>query len=860
VICRLIFVIIVCCSTNVLFAQHAFENKVSSRLLKQLASGNDKDSLEISVQVLDTAILKTVHAAITDAYFPANIYFIHISRSDAEKLLQNDAISFADVKQKPKEELTTGSLDLSLNRINYAHHVFPAINGDSILASIKEQQFDTADIDYKNRIVNTGQAAPGVTTHASIMATILAGGANTSPFSLGAAPAAYLTSATFNSLIPQPDSIYRRYNISIQNHSYGTAIENFYGNEAAAYDASVVNNRTLLHVFSAGNSGSSNATSGIYTASPGFANLTGNFKSAKNILVVGALDSFANVAALSSRGPANDGRIKPELVAFGEDGSSGAAAMTSGTAALLQQYYKRRSGKIPSSALMRSIIVNSADDIGNPHVDFISGFGSLNAFQAIKTMEENRFIEDSAGNGQTKTFSLTVPAGIKQVKLTLAWTDPAAAANSSKALINDLDLQVKEVSSGIVYLPWTLDPRPAYLSQFALRKQDTLNNIEQVTIDDPVQGIYSIEVKGARITTSAQNFALSWQTDAVNNFRWTFPTSTDQVIAATTNVIRWDTNIPGTGTIEYSTDGNVWRLISNTVDLSKKYLKWNAPDSFVIGLLRMRILTAGDIVSDSFVISRPTSVFTGFNCKDSFMLHWHQLPANQYEVYELGFKYLQPFTSISDTFLVLNKNQHPSLFYAVAPLIHSKPGLRSFTIKYDAQGVECYFRNFYIQLQTDDRVSFSAALGSLFNVSRLTFQKLTANGYVDLAVINNPSSLNFSFSDSGLHRGVNFYRLQLMLSDGRIIYSESVPVYFFPDLPVIIYPNPLSRNSSLHIISQQAVRYSIAVYDINGRQIMKTNLKEVVNSIPGYRFSTGVFFIVISNEKGRISTQKLIVY
>jgi hypothetical protein len=163
-------------------------------------------------------------------------------------------------------------------------------------------------------------------------------------------------------------------------------------------------------------------------------------------------------------------------------------------------------------------------------------------------------------------------------------------------------------------------------------------------------------------------------------------------------------------------------------------------------------------------------------------------------------------------------------------------------------------------LQADDRVSFSAALGSLFNVSRLTFQKLTANGYVDLAVINNPSSLNFSFSDSGLHRGVNFYRLQLMLSDGRIIYSESVPVYFFPDLPVIIYPNPLSRNSSLHIISQQAVRYSIAVYDINGRQIMKTNLKEVVNSIPGYRFSTGVFFIVISNEKGRISTQKLIVY
>jgi hypothetical protein len=41
------------------------------------------------------------------------------------------------------------------------------------------------------------------------------------------------------------------------------------------------------------------------------------------------------------KGPAFDGRIKPEMVAFGIDGSSGAAALVSGVAILLQQQQNR---------------------------------------------------------------------------------------------------------------------------------------------------------------------------------------------------------------------------------------------------------------------------------------------------------------------------------------------------------------------------------------------------------------------------------------------------------------------------------------------------------------------------------------
>jgi hypothetical protein len=840
-------------------AQPVADRKISPLLLKEIAEKNDKDSMDISVQLSDTSALKNISYHLLESYLPAKIFLIRIKKPDAIRLFENHNLHFADATKKAKEELTTGSLDITLNKINYAQHRFPLINGDSILASVKEQQFDTSDIDYKNRIVNSGQAAPTFTTHASIMATIIGGGANTSPFALGAAPGVYLTSATFSSLLPQTDSIYRRYNISIQNHSYGTSIENFYGNEAAAYDASVMIDPVLVHVFSSGNSGTSNATSGIYTSTPGYSNLTGNFKSAKNILVVGATDSFGVVAPLSSRGPAYDGRVKPELVAFGEDGSSGAAAITSGTVALVQQAYKKSKGILPTASFIKAVLVNSADDVNNPHVDYLSGYGNLNASNALNAVMSNRFREDSIVNGQTKMFSLTVPPGIRQLKITISWTDPAAAANAPKALVNDLDLVLHDPSSA-VFLPWVLDPVPANILLPAQRKTDTLNNTEQVTVDDPLAGNYTFEIKGSHVATAKQLFAVAWQMDTVNYFHWTFPTSTDQVIAARSNVLRWETNLSAATSIEYSTDRVNWTTVSNSADLSKNYFKWNAPDSFATALLRMKTGVTGDFLSDSFVISKATSVFTGFNCTDSFMLHWHQLNVNRYDLYELGTKYLQPFITLVDTFIVLSKNQHPSLYYAVAPVIQSKPGLRSFTVKYDAQGVGCYFRNFYVQFQSADQVYFTAGLGTLINVQTVILQKLTGAKFTDLTRIDLPANLNLSFADTGLLRGVNYYRLKLILANGAVIYSEVVPVYYYPDLPVIIFPNPVAQNNDLTIISQEAVRYSIRIFDVQGRLIRKQNLSGVNNIIPMQGFSKGIYLISISGENGKIATEKLMVY
>ncbi|MDB5195739.1 MAG: hypothetical protein JWP88_109 [Flaviaesturariibacter sp.] len=834
------------------------QRNAAPSLQRELANAITTDSLTISVQT--NGELKTGNYRIMEYYKPSHTYLLQVPKNEVGRLLQNPQLLFADLSKTAKEELTTGTLDITVNKINFAQHRFPAILGDGINASVKEQQFDTADIDYKNRVFNSGQASGFFTAHASIMATILAGAANSSPFAKGAATGTVLTSANFTTLLPQPDSIYQRYKISVQNHSYGTAIENYYGVEASAYDASAVNNPSLLHVFSSGNSGTAGATSGAYTGLTGFANLTGNFKMAKNNLVVGATDSFAIVAALSSKGPAHDGRVKPELVAFGEDGSSGAAAMTSGAAALVQHAYKSlHNGALPSSALVKATLLNGADDVGASHVDYSSGYGSLNAYNAVEAVMQNRLLEDAVANGQIKPFTLMIPAGVKQLKLTLAWTDPATTANSSKALINDLDATLKLPATGDSWLPWVLDPTPAAIQLPAQRKRDTLNNVEQITIDNPVAGSYTLEIKGSKVVAGNQAFVVAYQIDTVNQFYFTFPTSDDQVVGGKTAILHWQSNVPTNGQLEYTTNGVTWQSIA-TVDLRQQYYRWSAPSAFSVAQLRMKVSGLADTISDSFVISNAPAVVVGFNCTDSFLLHWNALPSGRYQLYELGTKYLQPFAITADTSIVLKKSQHPSLYYAVAPVVAGKPGLKSFTVKYDAQGVECYFRNFYVQLQQDNTVNFSASIGSLYNVSSIAFQKLSSDVFTTLQTVNNPTGLDFTFNYTGLSRGINYFRLQIKLSSGAVISSEVVPVYYYPDLPVIVYPNPVAQNQPIRVLSQEPGRYTIQVFDVSGRTVHTQRLMDVTNAVPSLSLAKGVYFIRITSEAGPVATEKVVVY
>ena len=780
-------------------------------------------------------------------------------------LTKFEGIRFIDMPRLPKEELSVNNFDNTTNAINIAHRMHAALNGSNMVLSVKENRYDTADIDFKGRHLPSSLSSPILSTHASIMATLAAGGGNSFYSGKGVAWASKISSSNFTNLLPDTLAYYQQNNISVQNHSYGTGIENYYGIDAAAYDAITHSNPRLLHVFSAGNSGNSTSTQGIYSGISGFANLTGSFKMSKNSLSVGATDSFSIVAQLSSKGPAHDGRIKPELVAFGEDGSSGAAALTSGTALLLQQYLQQKSGNLPPASLIKSILINSADDIGISGPDYNSGFGALNAFKAMQTIADSNYRSGTVQQSNSVFFPITVPDNVRLLKITLCWNDPPAIPNAPKALVNDLDLVLVNTSNFSSWRPWVLSKFPNRDSLLlpAIRKRDSLNNIEQITVQGPLAGNYQIRVLGTSVTQGPQDFSIAIQFDSANEFTWYHPVLAAQLSGGTINVLRWRTAFFNSNSkLEYSFDkGNSWKLISNNVNLSDNYYRWIAPDTTCTIQFRMTI-NGSSYISETAVLSKPVTVKVGFNCTDSVLLYWNKVPnAGTYNLYRLGTSYLQPIATINDSFAVVSNLSENGSHFTVAPNIDPvSDGIKSFTINVNTQGVGCYIKNFFADLENNNTARISIELGTIYLVSQLAIEKKSSPSFESWQTINNINGTNFSLTDNKLVRGANIYRLKILLSNGNTIYSNPETVYYFENTDYLLFPNPVPAQSKwLQVLSRDLLKGEIDIYNISGQLVLRRLLNSPFESLSIYHLQKGVYFVRIRQEGKKDYTGKILV-
>ena len=798
-------------------------------------------------------------------YGPGKLFVIKTTWAEIlGSVLPGPNVLFVDEQRKPKEELAVSDLDLSANKINVIHNQFQQYNGNGVVASVKENRPDTADIDFKGRYLSTTLSSKIFSTHATNMMTIIGGAGNTYYEGKGSAWASALSSSDFATLLPDPDAKYQEYNITVQNHSYGTGIENFYGADAAAYDASVIARSSLLHVFSAGNSGQQTSTTGPYANAPGFANITGSFKMAKNIITVGHEDSFGVVLAPSSRGPAYDGRVKPELVAFALDGSSGAAAIVSGISLDLQQAYKDLHASLPSSALIKAVLLNSADDVGAKGIDFTSGYGAVNAYKAMTTILNARHFNGNLSNAATDVFNISVPANIKQLKVTLVWNDPPATPNAAKALKNDLDLELTLPATTQVWQPWVLShfPNVDSLQKLPVRKRDSLNNIEQITLDNPAAGNYQILVKGFSVTTAPpQAYFVAYQTDTLDKFKWLYPTRSDNIFGGRTNVLRWEsTYINTTAQLECSfNNGTTWQLIDNAVDLTRGYYKWTPQDTFTTALLRMNFASQ-NFLSDSFTVSKRFDLFVGFNCPDSVMFFWKKIPGvSSWQVYQLGPKYMEPLLVATDTAFILSKASNPSFHYAVAPILNGRTGVRSYAYNYAMQGVGCYVKSFLATLAGNTAV-LDLLVGTNYKIKKISFQKLNGTGFIDIQTINNISGLQFSYVDNNLSKGLNVYRVKIELTNGTITYSDEATVYYFKNGGYILYPNPAPQFQLITILSNDPDITQLQVFNSVGQKVYEKSLDQLVNEIPRGRLSKGFYFLRIVKNNKTQTVLKLVVY
>jgi len=256
--------------------------------------------------------------------------------------------------------------------------------------------------------------------------------------------------------------------------------------------------------------------------------------SGKNVIAVGALVTSGTlpapilpsaIASFSSRGPAKDGRVKPELVARGtavlstipgssygpSSGTSMAAPVVSGIAALIGEQWQKTFGSRAKVSELRGVLLAGAQDFGNPGPDYTYGYGVVDAKASADLI-----VGDGGSRSQIATVTLNQGTRVQRditvtsqqnLKVLVTWPDPSVVllgddAFNAKALVNDLDVTVV-APNGTTHMPYVLDK--VHYEANATRGVNVVDNTELIEIPNASPGVYKVIINGTRVPEGPQD-------------------------------------------------------------------------------------------------------------------------------------------------------------------------------------------------------------------------------------------------------------------------------------------------------------------------------------------------------------------
>lgn len=773
-----------------------------------------------------------------------------IVKCDSKKIIDeiiglSSVSSISQESLQPKGESKIIDQNFSINYINKAHANFSLLTGENQIVSIKDDFFDLNDIDLLSKHIPSTTQSATVSSHATAMATIISGLGNSSVLGRGVAQKTKIQSSDFLNIYP--DEVTTLEGATTQNHSYGTVIEDFYGSLANAYDSQLFLNTDLTHCFSSGNSGLE-----------GYKSITGNFKQSKNSILLGCIDHNEVIMPFSSKGPAYDGRIKPELVAFSTQGTSNSTALVTGIITLMKQHYKTINNTSLSNALTKAILINSAKDLGNIGPDFSYGYGNVNVNKCLKTISENRIISDNLISGQIKSHEITLPSNAKNLKITLVWNDLPAAINSNISLINDLDIEVIS-NNNTTFLPWILNPDAP--QEQAKRGKDKLNNIEQVTIENSTPGSYNITVIGAYISNTSQDYSIAYEYELERQFEWNYPVSNDNFPfdGKTISPFKWDSSFSGTSgqlSISYN-NGQTWEIIASGINLDSEQFTYTPTEQkFAKAKLKMTIDTT-DYISDSFTISYDLNIRTSLVCDGTTEINW-DTPTDVilFNIYQLTgdhFEFKEQTTNAN--YIYTDEKIH-----TVTPVFDNSEGVKSESTLQYAQNSNCYFELALAEVYEENKVKVSASLFSLYNIKRLELVKIINTSESVISTINDVNSKTFSFIDTVPIKGSNRYKINIILENNNVFSSKIVDANYLEDDLFLVYPTLLSKNEELNIEVKNEENAIFYLYNISGQNTITSSLFSKTNSIDLSNIASGIYIYKIITSLGGIQTGKISVF
>lgn len=364
---------------------------------------------------------------------------------------------------------------------------------------------------------------------------------------------------------------YRDDGARVHTNSWGAVNPSLpYDQSSREIDDFVWNNPDLVICFAAGNDGTDSDGDGSVDPAE-----IGSESAAKNCITVGASESnrpniertygsirpvdfpkppihddpMANnpegMAAFSSRGPTQEGRFKPDVVApgtsilsthsrnapppptlfgtssdpgyFFDSGTSMATPLVAGCTAVLRETLVKNGLATPSAALVKALLINGAVELvgqyspseAGPSPNNNSGWGRVDLAGSVIIPGPNPdggFGEGGPLNqGAEDTFTVTIPPespggrGTRGLgatfKITLVWSDPAG-----DTLQNDLDLIVTAA-----------DGTERHGNGGISSNFDRVNNVEQVLWTSMPPGAAKIVIRAFHITRFPQPYAYAWR-------------------------------------------------------------------------------------------------------------------------------------------------------------------------------------------------------------------------------------------------------------------------------------------------------------------------------------------------------------
>ena len=568
--------------------------------------------------------------------------------------------------------------------------------GDSVTVGVGDESSGIYHADIKDRVINFNPAPDA--HHGGFVNGVVGGAANVDPLAWSMTPHVTLVDHYFDVILPATGAMLHDYNMTITNNSYeiiagDCGYEGTYDAYSQLLDTLAIQYPTVQHVFASGNDGWNTCSPYPY----GFETVGGGYQPAKNNIVVGGIVDTFNQASDESRGPVKDGRLKPEIVATswgvysdinvdGYEWSAGTSfsspQIASGLAALTQRYKQLNGGIQPRADLLKAVLLNGTMDLGNLGPDYTYGFGAMDMYRSLGILDNGQYFSSTMNNGGTQTFNLPIPANTAQVKVMLYWNDVVGNPYSSIALVNDLDLTVTTPSS-VVHLPLVLDATPANVGSTATEKADHLNNVEQVTINGPTPGSYTITIKGFNIPQGPQQYVITY--DIIpDTVRLTYPLGGEQLPDSGAMRFYWDAiSDSNTFKIEFSqNNGATWQLISNNIAPNTRYIDCSpAGINSSNCLVRLTKNNTSEVhTSGKFTINQqPVVVLDTAQCPGYINIHWAPIPnATSYLLLKKVGPYMQVVDSVTDTaYSFGNMPLNTKSYVAVQPKINGVPGYTS---------------------------------------------------------------------------------------------------------------------------------------------------------------------------------------